>query len=183
METVYKSQQLFEKVQEAIIEVLGIHATEVTLGSNFVHDLGMDSLDGVELEMTLEEKFDIEIYDGDMDSVKTVEDLCDYMKKKVKVVPSITTKPLPDAVKFTRVQLDSSWTSRRQDMVDGNQKEFTIPAETGLTFKWAAQDIGFGEFSIIIEENGQIRIKAETMGKKFVELALAHWLKDAVVVE
>ena len=50
-----------EKVKKIISEQLGVEDSEITNTSNFVEDLGADSLDSVELVMALEEEFDVEI--------------------------------------------------------------------------------------------------------------------------
>jgi acyl carrier protein len=49
-----------------------------------VDDLGADSLDVVELVMALEEEFDIEISDDELEKIRTVQDTIDYIKQRVK---------------------------------------------------------------------------------------------------
>ncbi|MBI4283202.1 MAG: acyl carrier protein [Chloroflexi bacterium] len=76
---------IFERVKEVIIEQLGVEENEVTLSANFVDDLGADSLDLVELIMSLEEKFSdssqkIEIPDEDAEKLLTVQDAVDYLR-------------------------------------------------------------------------------------------------------
>lgn len=71
---------MFEKIKDIIAEQLGLDASEITLESSFVDDLGADSLDIVELIMALEEEFDIEFPDEDAEKVATVGDVVEYIK-------------------------------------------------------------------------------------------------------
>ena len=67
---------ILEKLKELISEQMGIEADTITLESNFEEDLGVDSLDIVELSMALEEEFDIgEMGEEDLANIKTVGDL------------------------------------------------------------------------------------------------------------
>lgn len=71
---------IFDKVKSVIADQLGVDASEVTMESSFVDDLGADSLDIVELIMALEEEFDIEIPDEEAEKVATVGDVVEYIK-------------------------------------------------------------------------------------------------------
>ena len=70
----------FEKIQEIIVEQLGVDKNAVTMDTAFVDDLGADSLDLVELIMAMEEEFDMEISDGEAENIKTVADVVNYIK-------------------------------------------------------------------------------------------------------
>lgn len=70
----------FEKVQEIIVEQLGVDKNAVTMDTALVDDLGADSLDLVELIMAMEEEFDMEISDGEAENIKTVADIVNYIK-------------------------------------------------------------------------------------------------------
>ena len=72
---------IFDEVKEVIAEQLNVSEDEIKLESNFVEDLGADSLDVVELVMALEEKFEIEIPDEDAEKIATVKDVVDYIEK------------------------------------------------------------------------------------------------------
>lgn len=74
----------FEKVKEILVDVLGVNADDVKPESKFVDDLGADSLDLVELIMSLEDKFQIEISDTDAEKIITVQDVLDYIDKHSK---------------------------------------------------------------------------------------------------
>jgi acyl carrier protein len=73
-----------EKVNQIIVEQLGVDEGEVTPSASFVDDLGADSLDTVELVMAFEEAFDIEIPDEDAEKIKTVKDAIEYIEKNSK---------------------------------------------------------------------------------------------------
>jgi acyl carrier protein len=72
---------IFEKVQEIIVNQLGIDKEEVTLESD-IDDLGADSLDFVEMLMAVEEEFDIEITDDEAEAIDTVGDFVECIKAK-----------------------------------------------------------------------------------------------------
>ncbi|MGH9397540.1 MAG: acyl carrier protein [Terriglobia bacterium] len=73
-----------EKVKQLIVEQLGVDEAEVTPTAHFIDDLGADSLDIVELVMTFEESFEIEIPDEDAEKIHTVKDAVDYIQAHVK---------------------------------------------------------------------------------------------------
>lgn len=68
-----------EKVKHIIAEKLGVELSEVTPEKSFVDDLGADSLDLVELIMSMEEAFDIEIADEDAERIVRVKDAIDFV--------------------------------------------------------------------------------------------------------
>ena len=77
------SEEIFDKVKEIIIEQLGVPESTITTEPSFIDDLGVDSLDIVELIMALEEEFDLEIPDSDAEKVVTVGDVVEYIKDNV----------------------------------------------------------------------------------------------------
>lgn len=77
---------ILERVRRIIVNQLGVDESEVKPESSFVDDLNADSLDLVELVMSLEEEFStegkrIEIPDEDAEKIKTVQDVVDYIKE------------------------------------------------------------------------------------------------------
>ncbi|MBC8247069.1 MAG: acyl carrier protein [Deltaproteobacteria bacterium] len=72
-----------EKVRKIIAEKLSVDLDEVVPEASFVDDLGADSLDLVELIMTMEEEFDVEISDEDAETLVTVNDAIEYTKKQL----------------------------------------------------------------------------------------------------
>lgn len=78
---------VFERVRDLIVEQLGVDASQVEPGANFVDDLNADSLDLVELIMSMEEEFSrggrkLEIEDVDAEKILTVQDAVDYLKRQ-----------------------------------------------------------------------------------------------------
>ena len=73
-----------ERVKQLIVEQLGVDEAEVTPTAHFIDDLGADSLDIVELVMTFEEAFEIEIPDEEAEKITTVKDAIDYIQSHVK---------------------------------------------------------------------------------------------------
>lgn len=78
------AENIQERVQNIIVEQLGVEADQVKREAQFVNDLGADSLDTVELIMALEEEFDIEIPDDKAEKIKTVGEAIDYIESNVK---------------------------------------------------------------------------------------------------
>ena len=70
---------MFEKVQNIIVEQLGISADEIKPESSLVDDLGADSLDIVELIMAFSDEFGVDIPDEDAEKISTVGDVIDYL--------------------------------------------------------------------------------------------------------
>lgn len=69
-----------EKIQEIIVDQLGVEADQVSPEASFVDDLGADSLDTVELIMAFEEEFGVEIPDEEAEKIKTVKDVLTYVE-------------------------------------------------------------------------------------------------------
>ena len=72
-----------EKLQKIIAEVLNVDAQEVTMDTTFVEDLGADSLDVFQIIMGIEEEFDIEMTNEDVEHIVTVGDAVEEIKKIV----------------------------------------------------------------------------------------------------
>ncbi len=73
---------LEDKVQEIIVEQLGVNAEQVTPEASFIDDLGADSLDTVELIMAFEEEFGAEIPDEDAEKLTSVGKVLEYLSAK-----------------------------------------------------------------------------------------------------
>ncbi len=71
-----------EQVKKIIAEKLSVDLKEVVPEASFVDDLGADSLDLVELIMSMEEEFDTDISDEDAEQLTTVKDAIDYVNKQ-----------------------------------------------------------------------------------------------------
>ena len=72
---------LEDKVKKIIAEKLSVDINDIVPEASFVDDLGADSLDLVELIMSMEEEFDIEISDDEAEKLVTVKDVLDYIAK------------------------------------------------------------------------------------------------------
>ena len=70
----------FEKLQGIIAEVLNVDAEEITMETTFVDDLGADSLDVFQIIMGIEEEFDIEIANEEVEKIATVADAVERIK-------------------------------------------------------------------------------------------------------
>jgi acyl carrier protein len=70
-----------EQLKKLIAEQLSVDESEVTPDASFIEDLNADSLDLVELIMTLEEEYGVKISDEDAEKIKTVRDAMDYLNE------------------------------------------------------------------------------------------------------
>ncbi len=95
---------IFERLRSIVIEQLGVEEAEVVPTASFTNDLGADSLDLVELIMSIEEKFStpaqkVTIPDEDAEKIITVQDAIDYLKDlgisddSTQAAPSEAEKP------------------------------------------------------------------------------------------
>ena len=75
---------MYEKVCKMLAEQLDISVDTITPQSEVVKDLGADSLDVVELMMQLEDEYGITLPEGEVENVKTVQDIVSMMEKLAK---------------------------------------------------------------------------------------------------
>lgn len=76
------SEDIKNKVKKIVADHLGIEEEKVTEESNFIDDLGADSLDTVELVMAFEEEFGSEISDSEAEKILTVGDAIKFIENK-----------------------------------------------------------------------------------------------------
>ena len=74
---------VFEEVKGILADQLDVEEEKVTMEASITEDLGADSLDVVDLVMSLEEEFDVEIPDDQVENIKTVGDIVKYIEEKV----------------------------------------------------------------------------------------------------
>lgn len=74
---------IFEKIVEIIREQFNIEESDINLETSFMDDLNADSLDLVELIMSLEDEFELEIEDEEVETIKTVGDAIEYINKVI----------------------------------------------------------------------------------------------------
>lgn len=79
-----KRQEIFDALKEHLVG-RGIESDKVSFEADLQDDLGLDSLDTVEMTVGLEERFGIEIPDEELEGVKLVSDAVDLIEKKVAV--------------------------------------------------------------------------------------------------
>ncbi|MEG2412048.1 MAG: acyl carrier protein [Clostridium sp.] len=75
---------VLERVKQVVAKQLSVEVEELNITASFTDDLGIDSLEIFEIVMSLEEEFDIEIPNEDIEDIKTVEDISNYIQGKVK---------------------------------------------------------------------------------------------------
>ena len=74
---------VFEKVKDILVDQLDVEEEKVTMEALIIDDLGADSLDLVDLVMSLEEEFDVEIPDDQVENIKTVGDIVKYIEDNI----------------------------------------------------------------------------------------------------
>lgn len=72
---------VFDKIKEIIIEQLQVEESEITMDTNLMKDLSADSLDAVEIIMTIEDEYGIEIPDEEAETIQTVADLVRFVEE------------------------------------------------------------------------------------------------------
>jgi acyl carrier protein len=78
-----EKEEIFEKLKEIIIDILDIKEDKITYKSTFLDDFGADSLDIVEIVMAIEEAFNIEIPDEDVEKILSVKDAIEYIQSVI----------------------------------------------------------------------------------------------------
>ena len=71
---------VFEQVKEILTQQLDVEEEKVTMEASITDDLGADSLDVVDMLMSLEDEFDVEIPDEEIENIKVVGDLVKYIE-------------------------------------------------------------------------------------------------------
>jgi acyl carrier protein len=79
-----QDKEILAKVKEMVASQLGKTEDEITPESSFIEDLGADSLDLVELIMSMEDEFGLEISDEDAESIITVQDAVNFILERKK---------------------------------------------------------------------------------------------------
>lgn len=72
---------IFEKVKSIVVDQLDVDEDKVTMNANIQDDLGADSLDIVDLVMSFEDEFDLEIPDDQVENIKTIGDVVKYIEE------------------------------------------------------------------------------------------------------
>ena len=72
---------VFEKVRKILCEQLAVEEDRVTMDSSLIGDLGADSLNVIDLAMSIEDEFDIEVPDDEIEKIKTVGDIVRFVEE------------------------------------------------------------------------------------------------------
>ncbi len=75
---------VFEKIRDILAEQLDLEPDKLTMETDIAEDLGADSLDVVEMLMSIEDEFDVEIPDDAIDKLKTIGDVVEYIQEHSK---------------------------------------------------------------------------------------------------
>ena len=81
--TKWNLQQITEKVRQIIAEEVDAEDAAITPDARLQEDLGADSLTVLEVVMKIEETFGVEIPDEDVDQIRTVSEICEYLNKRL----------------------------------------------------------------------------------------------------
>ena len=71
---------VFEKIRSILCDQLDVEEQDITMDSNIAEDLGADSLDVVDLIMSIEDEFEVEVPDDQIENIKTVGDVVNYIE-------------------------------------------------------------------------------------------------------
>ena len=75
-------EEIFDKLKELVVDQLGVEEDEVTMEASMQDDLGADSLDLVDLVMSVEEEFGVKVADEDLENIKTVGDIVNSIEDR-----------------------------------------------------------------------------------------------------
>ena len=75
-----KEEEIIQNIRN-VVDQLGVEEDEVTMEASMQDDLGADSLDLVDLVMSVEEEFGVKVADEDLENIKTVGDIVDYIEE------------------------------------------------------------------------------------------------------
>ena len=75
-------EEIFDKLKELVVDQLGVEEDEVTMEATMQDDLGADSLDQVYQVMSVEEEFGVKVADEDLENIKTVGDIVNYIEER-----------------------------------------------------------------------------------------------------
>ena len=75
-------EEIFDKLKELVVDQLGVEEDEVTMEASMQDDLGADSLDLVDLVLSVEEEFGVKVADEDLENIKTVGDIVNYIEDR-----------------------------------------------------------------------------------------------------
>lgn len=76
-------EEIYEKIKSALVEEFEVEEDSISMESNLFTDLELDSLDAIDLMVTLDKELGIEIKTEEMQDLRTVEDVCNFVSSFV----------------------------------------------------------------------------------------------------
>ena len=74
---------VFDEIKEILVEQLSVKESDIEMCSHLAEDLGADSLDAIDIVMSIEDRYEIEVPDEVVEKMKTVEDIVNYIESKI----------------------------------------------------------------------------------------------------
>lgn len=74
---------IFDEIKEILADQLDINADDIDLTSSLTDDLGADSLDAIDIVMSIEDQYSIEVPDETIEEMKTVEDIVNFIEANI----------------------------------------------------------------------------------------------------
>ena len=74
---------IFDEIKEILVDLLDIKEEDIKIDSNLIDDLGADSLDAIDIVMSVEDQYSIEVPDEVIKSIKTVEDIVSFVENNI----------------------------------------------------------------------------------------------------
>jgi acyl carrier protein len=74
---------IFDEVKEILVDQLDINEDDIEMESSLMDDLGADSLDAIDIAMTIEDQYSIEVPDEVIKNIKTVEDIVSFIENNI----------------------------------------------------------------------------------------------------
>lgn len=75
---------VFEKIRDLIVKEFNVSPDAVTMETHFADDLGADSLDAVDLVMSIEDEFNVEVDEDTAQNIRRVKDIVNFVESKIK---------------------------------------------------------------------------------------------------
>lgn len=76
-------EEVYEKVKSVLVEEFEVEEDAITMEANLFTDLDLDSLDAIDLMVTLDKELDIEIKTEEMQDMRTIDDVCKFVLSSV----------------------------------------------------------------------------------------------------
>jgi acyl carrier protein len=74
---------VFDEIREILADQLDVNMDDITMESNLSDDLGADSLDAIDIVMSIEDQYSIEVPDETIETMKTVEDIVVFVESNI----------------------------------------------------------------------------------------------------